>query len=162
MCSFHYAPDFPGYFEVLYHPKTVPLYFIEKIASDGISNYWKYNDGYMVWRKIWEKVFFQWLAFPSGILIRFPPFFSSILIILVSLETGSKPYIQIFAIHGSWINIFLSNMYFFVFSYVDVFLFLFLEGLEPTIDDNTFLNYDHRGIIFLFLQNYTQLIMIIE
>ncbi len=23
MFSFRYAPDFPGYFEVLYHPKTV-------------------------------------------------------------------------------------------------------------------------------------------
>ena len=31
MFSFRYAPDFPGYFEVLYHPKTVEN-FVELVV----------------------------------------------------------------------------------------------------------------------------------
>ena len=33
MFSFRYAPDFPGYFEVLYHPKTVLIYTLEIIEN---------------------------------------------------------------------------------------------------------------------------------
>ncbi len=34
MFSFRYAPDFPGYLEVLYHPKTVLAYPLKLLYFD--------------------------------------------------------------------------------------------------------------------------------